>query len=104
MCYSLHKMCVTVISHTRMSLPSLLQAPIRHPMTTGFEVMSVRVCHHVHSSAVGYRFLPAQLAELDDEGRCVITDHGAFAVFNLVGDGLCQLCVCNAAVTSELTV
>ena len=30
------------------------------------------------------RFLAAELAELDDEGRCVITDHGAFAVFNLV--------------------
>ena len=30
------------------------------------------------------RFTTAELTDLDDEGRCVITDHGAFAVFNLV--------------------
>ena len=31
------------------------------------------------------RFSGAEVAELDGEGRCVITDHGALVVFNLVG-------------------
>ena len=33
----------------------------------------------------GHRFLVAELEELDREGRCVITDHSALVVFNLVG-------------------
>ena len=37
----------------------------------------------IHRSSV-YRFSAAEVAELDGEGRCVITDHGALIIFNLV--------------------
>jgi hypothetical protein len=42
--------------------------------------------HSVHDAA--YRFTQEELLAIDLEGRCVVTDHEAFILFNLYGPAI----------------
>lgn len=41
-----------------------------------------------HPELEGLGLMPEELQELDGEGRCVVTDHGAFVLFNLYGPAI----------------
>lgn len=41
-----------------------------------------------HPELEGLGLMPEELQELDREGRCVVTDHGAFVLFNLYGPAI----------------
>lgn len=74
----------------------LVPLPSKHACTHAYADMHMHMHMHAtpiwspesrctHLSCPDNRFNPRDLDALDRAGRCVITDHGAFVLFNVYG-------------------